>query len=219
MPHSFERPSIAPQARVTLGLPVGSVIAFAGEIGSPALGTSNIESQGWMICDGQQLNVTDYPELFAVLGFRYVLAGEPDQLQPSDSDQDSNHEPAKFRIPDLQGYFLRGVDTGTGTDPDANTRTLANGEQSDAVGSLQQSALMDHTHAYSQATTATAEPAENTAGAQSPSKAQTAGPTLQNGLSVSKTENRPVNMYVYFIIRYTNGGHLIGAPLPSLPLP
>lgn len=219
MPYSFERQPTAPFTRDVPELPVGSVIAFAGEIGPPALGISNIEIQGWMICDGRELHVTDYPELFAVLGFRYVLHGDPHEFQPSDSDQDSDHEPARFRIPDLRGYFLRGVDMGTGTDPDNSTRKLPNGQQSDAVGSMQQSALMDHTHAYSQATTATAEPAENTAGAQSPRQAQTAGPTPPNGLWVSKTESRPVNIYMYYIIKYTNGDHLMAAPLPSLPSP
>jgi hypothetical protein len=46
--------------------PVGSIVAFAGDV------TKNvIESSGWMLCDGRMLNAAQYPLLFAVIGYRY----------------------------------------------------------------------------------------------------------------------------------------------------
>lgn len=47
-------------------VPVGSIVAFAGDV------TKNlIESSGWMLCDGRILNAAQYPLLFAAIGYRY----------------------------------------------------------------------------------------------------------------------------------------------------
>ena len=55
-----------------ISVPVGSVIAYAGNIGkSDEPGETNIESFGWMVCDGRILEAAQYPELFAVLGYKY----------------------------------------------------------------------------------------------------------------------------------------------------
>ena len=59
--------------------PVGAVIAYAG-------GTDvTVEAQGWMLCDGRMLDVAPYPELFAVLGYRY------------------GGSEARFQLPDYRG--------------------------------------------------------------------------------------------------------------------
>ena len=53
-------------------VPVGSVIAFAGNFGkSNESGVKNIEALGWMECDGRNLRAAEYPELFVVLGYKY----------------------------------------------------------------------------------------------------------------------------------------------------
>src|SRR5690242_14817108 len=93
-------PSLMPPG-APCGLPIGSLAAFAGEItGQSADATdcyvTDVESHGWMHCDGRQLLRAQYPDLFNAIGYRYLLQDE----QPG----------TLFRIPDLRGYFLRGVD-------------------------------------------------------------------------------------------------------------
>ena len=59
--------------------PVGAVIAYAG-------GTDvTVEALGWMLCDGRTLEPELYPELFAVLGYRY------------------GGSEARFQLPDYRG--------------------------------------------------------------------------------------------------------------------
>jgi hypothetical protein len=70
--------------------PVGSIIAFGGNV------TRKWEDQhGWLRCDGRLLDSSNalYEELFNVIQFAW--GGDGDTM---------------FNIPDLQGFFLRGVD-------------------------------------------------------------------------------------------------------------
>jgi microcystin-dependent protein len=129
------------------GVPVGAVIAFAGKISRPLqhplklpvqdqpVNSTIIESQGWMICDGQALNIADYGMLYAVLGATYNRKNDPDTV---------------FRIPDYRGYFLRMVDMASGNDPDIGTRVLPDTSVSTDVGSIEQDAVQYHLHPYTQ---------------------------------------------------------------------
>ncbi len=188
-------------------LPVGSVTAFAGTLGAPDSAnppatvtpqdfvTDPIEAWGWMACDGRLLSSTDYPELFAVLG--YVYGGA-----------DSN-----FNIPDYRGYFLRGIGTGTQNDPDIATRTVPPGGkgQSNGVGSIQSFAMETHEHTYSSAPAPSAtSPSGTAAGAPSITSTLTTGGPVQgagqtNPVLVSQYETRPINVYVNHIIKFTYG--------------
>lgn len=96
-----------------LAVPIGSVVAFAGAT-APA---------NWLTCDGSQVKVSDYPELFAAILFAH--GGGPDQ--------------DTFRLPDYRGRFLRGVDAGSNRDPDRASRQPMNagGNKGDTVGSVQ----------------------------------------------------------------------------------
>lgn len=67
---------------------------------------------GWLACDGSTFNQTQYPELYAALG-------------------NSN------TLPNLAGYFLRGLDTSGNIDPDGKGRTVL---------STQADAFAQHTH-------------------------------------------------------------------------
>jgi microcystin-dependent protein len=203
-------------------LPAGCVVAFAGEIsGSPAPYVIDIERWGWMVCDGRQLRIAMYPELFAVLGFRYVHRGEPTTL-PDDPQQAAA---AAFRIPDYRGYFLRGVNGGGGVDPDLDSRVSPSGATSSEVGSLQQHALQDHAHRFRQVSQATGGTGEPVAGVPDQQDETVQAPQPRDNASVffvSTDETRPKNMYVYYIVRYTNGLHGLGAPAvpplgPRLP--
>ena len=126
-------PALIPPAIMGDAMPVGSVIAFAGEIrtsGDKPFET-NLPMFSWLKCDGASLDVMHYPELFSALGYRYGGSGQT------------------FNLPDLRGEFLRGVDV----DPNNDKASLegrvgaANGDKNE-VGSTQGFALQNHVHNY-----------------------------------------------------------------------
>ena len=141
--------------------PIGTVVAFAGQVhpvtggknetwsktdcqagpdeggtSDPHVPLNHLESCGWMLCDGRFLGATIYPELFAILGFLY--------------GEGTGSDGPTFGIPDYRGLFLRGVDAGSGMDPDASQRRSPDGSggQNSGVGSLQCDAFQEHTHNY-----------------------------------------------------------------------
>ena len=97
------------------GAPVGTIIAFAG----PA----DKLPEGWLLCDGSDYDGSSslYAPLFDVIGNTWGTNG------------------TNFKVPDLRGQFLRGLNT-TGSGTDAN-RTL---------GSSQGGAIQSHNHTASQ---------------------------------------------------------------------
>ncbi|MEY8688425.1 MAG: phage tail protein [Leptothrix sp. (in: b-proteobacteria)] len=72
---------------VTLS-PAGTVAYFAGAA-APV---------GWLLCNGAIVSSASYPNLFSVIGTTYGAAV------------------SGFRVPDLRGLFIRGVDAGRGVD-------------------------------------------------------------------------------------------------------
>ncbi|HEY1694814.1 MAG TPA: phage tail protein [Polyangiaceae bacterium] len=102
--------------------PSGAVVAFGG----------SAAPDGWLVCDGSTVSRTQYASLFAAIG---VSHGSGDGS-------------TTFNLPDYEGRFLRGVDHGTGRDPDAKARTAPHpgGNEGDAVGSLEGAAFATHTH-------------------------------------------------------------------------
>ena len=105
-------------------VPVGSVVAWAG---SPAMVPS-----GWLPCDGAEYSTMAYPELAMAIGS--VHGGDGATV---------------FHVPDLRGRFLRGVDEGTGRDPDAGDRVQpqeGSGNAGDGVGSVQDDEFRSHAH-------------------------------------------------------------------------
>lgn len=104
-------------------VPVGAIVSFAGN-GSP-------DSSRFLECDGSDYNCTgDYEALFKVIGISQGGDGAPN-----------------FCVPELRGYFLRGVAEGKLTDPDRNERLparpnlkIGEGNAGDKVGSSQEDA-------------------------------------------------------------------------------
>lgn len=185
-------------------IPVASVISYAGELEFKTSPPSSIENFGWMNCDGRKLNVSDYPELFAAIGFIYLQAGE-----------DSSENAEFFRIPDYRGYFLRAVngnaldENGKPQDPDKDQRTLLNGNSSESVGSIENDALQSHQHVY----TSPGQPAapggtDGTNVVTTINSSDLVGTPTDNASSppgdvkVSDYESRPKNYYVYYLIKY-----------------
>ena len=65
------------------GMPIAAISPYAGSAAPP----------GWLLCDGQAVGRTEYPELFAAIGTIY---GEGDNA-------------TTFNVPDLRNEFIRGL--------------------------------------------------------------------------------------------------------------
>jgi microcystin-dependent protein len=86
-------------------LPVGSILAYAADTLDATLSTH------WQFCQGGQMNKAQYPDLFAAIGY----------------SNGSGADPNIFYLPNLQGYFLRGVDETGNVDVDAGSRITPSG--------------------------------------------------------------------------------------------
>lgn len=150
-------------------LPVGAVVPFAGS------NLNNLEA-GWLLCDGRPLAAADYPALSSALGLAFG------------GDGDGN-----FNLPDLRGVFLRGVDGGTGLDPDAADRTAqGNGANAgDAVGSRQSDQIVSHQH--------TLGPGQGFKDSGDYAVYETESTGSLTG-ATGGSETRPKNVYVYYLI-------------------
>lgn len=184
-----------PSQLISYEMPVGSVISFAGNLqGSAAAGQSGgfdghptvLDHSTWKVCDGSKLLREEYPELFNTLG--YLYGGE--------------HE--KFCLPNLQGMFIRGVDPTQGSPANENRQSIYSGDSYIGVGSVQPYAMRVHQHNYTKQTQSSPGN-KGTAYAQSSSSTNTSGP-IDKGMAIpsenqSETELRPVNVYLYFLIK------------------
>ena len=94
---------------IPVGTPAGMVIAFSGVTIPP----------GYLECNGGLVDSSTYPDLYAAIGTTYNIGGEP---------------AGQFRLPDLRGEFIRGLDSGRGVD---SGRTL---------GSWQDHLIESHDH-------------------------------------------------------------------------
>ena len=95
--------------------------------------------------------------------------------------------------------FLRGVDAGSGMDPDAAERVGPRGsDTSSGIGSLQCDALQKHTHSYKSVVLAAVSQQGNAAG-QSSSDEPTSDPDQPARIT---SETRPKNIAVNYIIRF-----------------
>lgn len=103
----------------SVGIKRGSSSMF-GEVKTFAGADSSIPP-GWLLCNGQEVLKTDYPDLYATIGDTYGIPSPSSSLY--------------FRVPDLRGLFVRGLNTsGTGID------------QFRALGSTQSDMFKSHTH-------------------------------------------------------------------------
>lgn len=119
-------------AAVVPAMPVGSIVAFGGAA------SAVVESQGWMLCDGRELPASSYPQLNAAIGKAWG----------------GNSSGGTFRLPDLRGRFLRGVNydgDGPMRDPDRAARVASapGGNEGNEVGSLQEDGVGPHIHPLS----------------------------------------------------------------------
>lgn len=102
--------------------PIGAIISH-GEATPPA---------GFLICDGSAVSRTTYANLFNAIGLQWG-AGDGSTT---------------FNLPDTRGFFLRGLNRGSGGDPDVYSRNALypGGNTGDNVGSYQLDQYYAHYH-------------------------------------------------------------------------
>ncbi len=147
----------------TDAVPTGTVDAFAG----------STAPTGYLLCDGSVISRTTYADLFSVIGTTY---GTGDGS-------------ATFKLPDLRGEFIRGVDRGRGVDSGR------------ALGSFQNDAFKSHNHRVNYRYNTVRENAynQNTNNYLLHNAGGTSNYTSQNS---GETETRPRNIVLNYIIKY-----------------
>jgi rhizosphere induced protein len=166
--------------------PPGSIMAFGG--------AADAVPEGWLLCDGRALPKTDprYARLYAAIRTGW---GEPDQ--------------SSFRVPDVRGLFLRGLDdspvTGPAnrdTDRDGRGPVHPGGNTSNRVGSYEGDTILVHDHEIRRISIVAL---NGTGWGFDPLQSLTKG----GGTSVGRTEDagtgsetRPKNVAVNYIIKY-----------------
>lgn len=178
-------------------IPPGVIVAYGGNL----TGTnSSPPPPNWAYCDGSAVDGSQppYSDLLAVIGTAFGGDGNP-----------------YFNLPDFQGYFLRGVDNGSGVDPDSGNRVAASGggNSGDAAGSVQYGGVQRQSASFGVQIAASGGGAPtfgyglgNIIGGdyqQSSARFEPFGITIGSG-----SETRPVNKYVYYII-------CLGVPVPT----
>jgi microcystin-dependent protein len=175
-------------------IPAGSFIVSIDSasqitINNPCTDTATIlltiPPSGYLLCDGTAVSRLTYTNLYQEIGTCWG----------------SGNGTSTFNLPDLRGYFMRGVDFNAGRDPDASIRTASapGGNTGNNVGSVETDQYKSHTHdMYAYRTTffasgaTTPNPLINTPNSSIPAQ------TLSSG----GTETRPKNAYVNFIIKF-----------------
>jgi phage-related tail fiber protein len=160
------------------------VIAFSGI----ASKLTRLVAQGWLKCDGSPVSRNQYPTLFTAIGTTYGGDGNPN-----------------FNLPDLRGFFLRGVNEGTGRDPDASQR-LKQGQHppapplGDNVGSWQSGQLVSHQHNWNHFFHVISYGGSDIAVHQPPDSDHLQSHPAQATNDDGGNETRPKNVYVYYLI-------------------
>jgi microcystin-dependent protein len=180
-------------------LPIGMIVPYAGSSTPPS---------GFLLCDGTAVSRTTYADLYSAIGVAFGYGNNS----------------TTFNLPDLRGRFLRGVDGSAGVDPDKASRSAmaTGGNSGNNVGSIQGSAYTNHSHTITDPGHVHDETVSTTTGGpgsdigigglaggvgQTTSNtldvaSNTTGITATNASTTGSTETRPVNAYVYYMIKY-----------------
>ncbi len=202
------RSSAQSQANAVAGIspPIGTIMAYAGPVSEKWE-----ETTGWLVCDGRAFPHPvggKYTELFNAIGESWGGDGD-----------------SRFHIPDLRGRFIRGVDkdvrgvattaaNGGPRDPDRDRRSVSNpfsinpavpGNARNLVGSMQKDALQQHEHDLLPRINLGHTVGGNGHARMIDSDDGASWSGINEDMKTAPTggtETRPVNAYVYWIIRY-----------------
>jgi microcystin-dependent protein len=144
--------------------PAGAVMAFA----------MNSAPAGWLAANGSNVNRTTYAALFSALGTTYG----------------AGNGSTTFALPDLRGYFVRGV--GVAGQNGANS----DGTVSGTFGQKQADDLKSHTHTYSDAGVS------QTGLTGGPTPFANTGTTSRTTDATGGTETRPKNIAMLYCIKF-----------------
>jgi hypothetical protein len=175
----------AEAASNAVGIPAGTVVAFAG----------TTVPTGWLLCNGSSVSRTTYSALFNAIGTAWGSASS-----------------TTFNVPDMRGVFLRGVDDSKGRDADKTTRTASNtgGNAGNTVGSYQGDAIRNITGSFvvddQVKETGTGAFSQGTA-IKYDAKSESSGGGAYMNFNAARqvptgSDNRPANVYVHYIIKY-----------------
>lgn len=110
----------------------------------------------------------------------------------------------KFAVPDYQGTFLRGVDDGSHFPGSTENRTAPEHGSKNQVGSRQDYALIEHEHQYQHKGSGVNTPSDPPMGEAISAVDEdftTTEISQPQGKYISTTEVRPVNTFVYWLIK------------------
>ncbi|MBO9523345.1 MAG: tail fiber protein [Nocardioidaceae bacterium] len=163
-----------------ISTPVGTVLAYAGR-----LNAGQLNELGWAICDGASLPNNQHLELFEAIGTANGAA-------------DAEH----FNLPQLEGFFLRGLDPAGDVDGDVAKRVAAapGGSAGANVGSIQGYATaLAHNpfQASVRSESGTHNSYKGTNADMIESGSAQSFPSNKGG----DAETRPLNAYVNFVIK------------------
>ncbi len=143
-------------------VPPGSILTFAG----PGL------PEGFLVCNGAELLRTVYSSLFEAIGTTY---GEGDGE-------------TTFKIPDLRGLFIRGVDNGRGIDINR------------VLGSFQNDSFKSHQHYHRMPSTWACDGAGPVTFFSGTNRGGSGVGNYTN--SIGGSETRPKNIALNYLIKY-----------------
>ncbi|CDZ29419.1 Hypothetical protein NGAL_HAMBI490_42850 [Neorhizobium galegae bv. officinalis] len=151
-----------------IGVAAGAIAPFA-MVTPPA---------GWMKCNGAAVSRSTYAALFTAIGTSWGVGNGT----------------TTFNVPDLRGYFLRGLDDGRGVDTGR------------AFGTAQEDAMQGHRHDMLGSETPTSAGGSGNAAPQyrTGSSATTRDPVTDgvNGTPRTAAETRPKNIALPFFIKF-----------------
>ncbi len=168
--------------------PAGMIMPFAGSV--------NKIPEGWLLCDGSEVNRTEMAALYDVVGIAYGVGNQT----------------TTFNLPDFRGMFLRGANLNRADefkDPDVAGRIENGFGEKDDVGSFQENVFESHRHNspnglsyinpngnnnYTGFTNRTVVTSDAVTGGNPP---QIAWTDFNGG-----SETRPNNIYINYIIKY-----------------
>lgn len=173
--------------RHTVELPVGAVIAFAGDLSAtPAL--SQVVADGWLPCDGRSVQQAAYRALFKALGLVYTPKGDP---------------AGTFRVPDYRGQFFRGLASDATQDPGFADRVAPpGGATATMVGSTQPGMVQGHAHDYGALDGVQTGDTGTGGGIPPVAQQKTTGLySVDGSTSLGGEETRPQNVYVNYLVK------------------
>lgn len=158
----------------SVAVPPGTVMFYTSAAAPP----------GYLLCEGQSVYITDYPDLYAIVGNKFKYT------KPSYGGQ--------FYVPDMRGLFVRGTGS-NGIMPVVGPTS---------IGTLQESSVQEHSHTYyrpQDSINCTEAPFTDYHSVWDNITSESKTSTMiynSNNVEIGSAETRPYNISLNFIIKY-----------------